>query len=57
MGHEACKTEHSGPKKGSGAYWGRKTDAKQKSNHKRREDGKAIANTCDTVNQQVERTG
>ena len=42
MGHEANKTEHSGPKRGSGAYWGRKVAAKHESNRKRRADGKAI---------------
>jgi len=57
MGHEACKTEHCGPKKGSGAYWGRKTDAKRESNRKRREDDKAIAKIYDTANQQVEHVG
>ena len=57
MGHEACKTAHCGPKKGFGAYWGCKTDAKRESNRRRREDDKAIAKTYDTANQQVERTG
>jgi hypothetical protein len=42
MGYEAKKTEHSGPKKGSGAYWGRKTDAKKQSNRKRREQNKIL---------------
>jgi len=36
----AKKTEHSGAKKGSGAYWGRKVAAKKESNRKRREDDK-----------------
>jgi predicted aminopeptidase len=39
---KALKTEHSGSKKGRGAYWGRKVDAKRESNGKRREDTKAI---------------
>ena len=30
------KTEHAGPKKGNGAYWGRKKVAKKVSNKKRR---------------------
>jgi hypothetical protein len=42
MGYRAKKTEHSGPKKGSGSYWGRKGDAKKESNRKRREDGKIL---------------
>jgi hypothetical protein len=29
MGYEVKKTEHSGSKKGCGAYWGRKADAKK----------------------------
>ena len=40
MGYKAKKTEHAGSKKGCGAYWGRKIDAKRESNHKRREEGK-----------------
>lgn len=42
MGYEAKKTEHSGPKKGCGAYWGRKVDAKKESNKKRREQDKYL---------------
>ena len=37
MANEAQKTEHSGPKKGRGAYWGRKKAAKEESNRVRRE--------------------
>ena len=37
MANEAQKTEHAGPKKGRGAYWGRKKDAKKESNRVRRE--------------------
>jgi len=37
MANEAQKTEHAGPKKGRGAYWGRKKDAKKESNKVRRE--------------------
>ena len=40
MRHEAKKTEHSGAKKGSGAYWGRKVAAKKESNKRRRENDK-----------------
>ena len=29
MGYQAKKTEHSGPKRGNGAYWGYKCEAKQ----------------------------
>ena len=41
MANQAQKTEHSGPKKGRGAYWGRKKDAKLESNRVRRETDKA----------------
>jgi hypothetical protein len=40
MAYEAKKTEHSGAKKGSGAYWGRKVAAKKESNRRRRENDK-----------------
>ena len=40
MGNGAKKTEHAGPKKGNGAYWGRKVAAKNESNRKRRETDK-----------------
>jgi len=40
MANEAQKTEHAGPKKGRGAYWGRKKDAKKESNRVRREANK-----------------
>ncbi len=36
MAYEAKKTEHSGAKKGKGAYWGKKVDAKKESNNMRR---------------------
>ncbi len=42
MGYEAKKTEHTGTKKGRGAYWGRKVDAKKQSNRKRREQDKIL---------------
>jgi hypothetical protein len=41
MGYEARKTEHSGPKRGNGAYWGYKWEAKRESNRIRRENAKA----------------
>ena len=40
MAYEAQKTEHTGPKKGRGAYWGRKQAAKKESNRVRRETDK-----------------
>lgn len=43
MGYEAKKTEHNGSKKGNGAYWGLKADAKRESNRHRREDDKKAA--------------
>lgn len=43
MGYEAKKTEHSGSKKGNGAFWGPKADAKKQSNRKRREQDKTLA--------------
>ena len=36
MGYEAKKTEHCGPKRGNGAYWGYKWEAKKESNRIRR---------------------
>ena len=40
MGYEAKKTEHAGPKRGNGAYWGNRWDAKKESNRIRRENAK-----------------
>jgi len=40
MAYNAKKTEHAGPKKGRGAFYGRKVDAKNASNRRRREDDK-----------------
>lgn len=34
MAYQARKTEYSGAKKGAGAYWGRKCEAKKESNKK-----------------------
>ncbi len=47
MGHEAEKTEHAGAKKGNGAYWGRKKDAKHESNKKRRSNDKETSKDKD----------
>ena len=41
MAHQAKKTEHSGPKKGRGAYWGRKKAAKKESSRVRRGNDKS----------------
>jgi hypothetical protein len=43
MAYGIRKTEHTGPKKGSGAYWGPKAIAKKLSNKVRRRVGKAEA--------------
>ena len=40
MGYQAKKTEHTGAKHGSGAYWGPKRDAKKESSKIRRRDEK-----------------
>lgn len=37
MAGNAKTTEHAGPKRGRGSYWGRKADAKRESNKVRRE--------------------
>ena len=42
MAYRAKKTEHSGPKQGRGAYWGRKAEAKRHSGRKRRADDKGL---------------
>ena len=44
MAWGAKKTEHAEPKKGTGAFYGRKADAKRGSNRKRRQDSKSIIN-------------
>ena len=43
MAYNAKKTEHAGPKKGSGAFYGPKAEAKKASNRRRREDDKRAA--------------
>jgi len=42
MAYEAVKTEHAGPKRGRGAFWGRKSAAKEESNRVRRETDKEL---------------
>lgn len=39
MAHNTRKTEHSGAKKGRGAYWGPKKEAKKESKCQRRRSG------------------
>ena len=43
MADKAVRTEHSGAKHGSGAYWGRKVDAKEQSNKARRANDRKAA--------------
>ena len=40
MANKAKKTEHAGAKKGSGAFYGPKAEAKKGSNRRRREEDK-----------------
>lgn len=42
MANNAFKTEHSGPKKGNGAYYGRKIAAKHESNKSRRRNNRSV---------------
>lgn len=42
MANNALKTEHSGPKKGNGAYYGRKIAAKHESNKSRRRNNRRM---------------
>jgi len=44
MALKARKTEHSGAKKGRGAFYGWKVEAKRASNRRRREESKRSAN-------------
>jgi hypothetical protein len=48
MAYNARKTEHAGAKKGRGAYYGRKADAKKASAHRRRQNGKHISMSEDS---------
>jgi len=57
MANEAQKTEHSGPKKGAGAYWGRKKAAKKESNRVRREADKKESNPVSTEDFEIGRGG
>jgi len=45
MAYNAKKTEHAGAKKGRGAFYGRKVDAKKASNRRRRQNDKRAALT------------
>jgi hypothetical protein len=47
MAYNAKKTEHAGPKRGSGSFYGRKALAKKASNRGRREADKQKASTAD----------
>lgn len=47
MANNAIKTEHNGAKKGKGAYWGRKVDAKRDSRRARRREDRRIARNGD----------
>jgi hypothetical protein len=47
MAYNAKKTEHAGPKRGSGAYYGRKAVAKKASNRRRREDDRDAVSAAD----------
>ena len=42
MAYKAKKTEHSGAKKGRGAFYGPKTQAKKASNRRRREESRDL---------------
>ena len=44
MAWVAKKTEHAGAKKGTGAFYGRKADAKRGSSRRRRQDSKSTIN-------------
>jgi len=44
MAYNAKKTEHAGPKKGTGAFYGRKAVGKKASNRRRREDDRRTVN-------------
>ena len=48
MALHAHKTEHAGRKKGRGALYGHKADAKHDSNRRRREDDKAAVAELDS---------
>lgn len=43
MAHKANKTEHVGAKRGIGAYYGKKADAKRESKKARRQQAKQLA--------------
>lgn len=43
MAYRAKKTEHAGPKKGRGAFYGHKWEAKRASSRRRREEAKRLS--------------
>ena len=52
MAYNARRTEHSGPKQGRGAFYGRKAEAKKASNRRRRQDDKqAVLNELENAPQ------
>jgi len=42
VAQRATRTEHAGPKKGRGAFWGHRAEAKAHSDRLRREDDKRV---------------
>jgi len=50
MAYNAKKTEHAGPKKGTGAFYGRKAAAKKASNRRRRENDKRLVLQWQIIN-------
>jgi hypothetical protein len=57
MGYVAKKTEHCGPKRGQGAYWGHKWEAKKESNRIRRENAKREIRDSIAVGEDSMRSG
>jgi hypothetical protein len=53
MGQNANKTEHSGAKKGKGAFYGRKKTAKNDSNKKRRENDKKAVDESEILDRRL----
>jgi hypothetical protein len=56
MGYEAKETEHCGPKRGEGAYWGYKWEAKKESNRIRRENAKREIRAATAIDNERETT-
>ncbi|HEY6393199.1 MAG TPA: hypothetical protein VIX89_18100 [Bryobacteraceae bacterium] len=57
MGYVARKTEHCGAKRGKGAYWGHKWEAKKESNRIRRENAKREIRDSGAVEEESTRSG